>query len=271
MGELIGDPPQSFIFYSRFPPRIHQKCMNILSVILLSGESCVDNHAWIGTTKKICSCYFEFEPRKTFKTPIKKHRFLKYLPPKRYGKSYGSVPLTYHKGSSTICWEVFQDDYDINDVATKVEAVCRKLATFFPYRKITREISGWWRFQRFFGIFIPKIWGRWTHFWRAYFSKGVGLKPPTRNGWNCIKGWLSTKQLATNMWAMNKNEKKPAWQFCWWPFWDFEICDPFNGYSWPPMIGDQKVTNWITWWLFRVYRGLYMIILPSYVGIISPL
>ena len=39
--------------------------------------------------------------------------------------------------------------------------------------------TSWW-FQIFF-VFI-RIWGRWSHFWRAYFSDG--LKPPTR--------WIST-------------------------------------------------------------------------------
>ena len=51
-------------------------------------------------------------------------------------------PTLPYKGSSTICWEVFQDDYDINDVATKVEAVQTKSHhDFFPTEKITEEIS----------------------------------------------------------------------------------------------------------------------------------
>ena len=33
-----------------------------------------------------------------------------------------------------------------------------------------------------------------------------------------------------------------------WPFWDGEVKWPFQGRCWwPPTIGDQKVTAWITW------------------------
>ena len=38
-----------------------------------------------------------------------------------------------------------------------------------------------------------------------------------------------------------------SWQFCWWPLWDGENVTLFNGCWWPPTIGDEKVTNWITW------------------------
>ena len=34
-----------------------------------------------------------------------------------------------------------------------------------------------------------------------------------------------------------------------WPFWDGENVTLLNGESWPPTIGDEKVTAWITWWM----------------------
>ena len=39
-----------------------------------------------------------------------------------------------------------------------------------------------------------------------------------------------------------------SWQFCWWPFWDDYISDPFKGFQrWPPTFGNKMVTAWITW------------------------
>ena len=40
--------------------------------------------------------------------------------------------------------------------------------------------------------------------------------------------------------------KPAACQSFWWPFWDGENCDPFNGDL--QRLGDERVTNQITWW-----------------------
>ena len=62
-------------------------------------------------------------------------------------------------------------------------AICQVHRSAYPPAELTMAGRGrWWTtcswwFELFF-IFTPKTGGRWIHFWRAYFSKGL-VQPPT--------------------------------------------------------------------------------------------
>lgn len=46
---------------------------------------------------------------------------------------------------------------------------------------------------------------------------------------------------------LQKYEEEWTWQFDLWPIVGLVHSDCAKGHSWPPMIGDSTVTNWITW------------------------
>ena len=74
-------------------------------------------------------------------------------------------------------------------------------------RRGTVAISTRWWFHIFF-YFHPKPWGRWTPFWRAYFSNGS--KPPTSQ--LCLLGWLIDWSIDLTLFRCFPSM---GW-YCWW-------------------------------------------------------
>ena len=62
-----------------------------------------------------------------------------------------------------------------------------------------------------------------------------------------VRGAILADDPSAGKLRVAKFGKLGSWQFCWWPFWDGENLTFWKGCWWPPTIGDQKVTNWITW------------------------
>ena len=55
-------------------------------------------------------------------------------------------------------------------------------------------------------------------------------------------------------------KKTKTWQVCWWPFWDAENVTLSN-VNRDLQLGNQKVTGWIAWSVFLIYKSIFPCIL----------
>ena len=124
-----------------------------------------------------------------FNQSLKDVNFPKSLRHLSFGFNFNqSLQISWPKNLQTLTL-----DYMFNQSLDDVNLPCRSdlfswwFLSFFCFTMVNHQfsppfesISRWWQLKYFF-IFTPKIWGRWTQFDGAHiFQMGWKLKPPTR-------------------------------------------------------------------------------------------